>query len=233
MVLSLFAVSAHAETWLQVAELDKKGSVLLLETTGIDRTTDLRKASFKSVYTVDRPIPGGFHDVPAGVETYRWELHQGQFDCKERTLAVSLSTLHGADDKVVSTREIAQADLKFSDVPPQSVGGLMLKAVCSNPTPDGQPEPPLARIKRYANPVDHYPSTSIRSGEEGATTVKACVGPSGALLRPPEIVNSSGFPNLDGAAVRAAKDTRYAPAIENGAPAPESCVEYKITFELR
>ena len=231
MALSFFAATTHAETWLQIAELDKKGSVLLLETTGIDRTIDMREAWFKSVFAVDRPIADGFRDVPPGVRTYRWQLDLGQFNCKEKTVAVAKSTLHGADGKVVGTVEVAPADLKFRELPPQSFGWLMIQAVCSNPTPEGQLEPPLATIKSLANPDDFYPSTSRRRGEEGAPIVKVCIGPSGALLREPEITDSSGFPDLDAAAVKAAKALRYAPAIVNGAPATESCIKYKIKFK--
>jgi TonB family protein len=107
----------------------------------------------------------------------------------------------------------------------------MLQSVCSNPTPEGLLEPPLATLKSIVNPDDFYPSKSRRRGEEGAPIVKVCIGPSGAQLREPEITESSGFPDLDWAAVKAAKAMRYAPAIENGAPATESCIKYKIKFK--
>ena len=228
--LLLVASTVHAETWLQVSELDKKGSVLLVETTGIDRTVDLRKAPFKSVYTDDRPIPDGYRHVAADAKSYRWELDQGQFNCKDRTLAVSQSALHGADDEVVATVAVDPAALKFRQVPPQSFGGLLLQQVCANPPPDGGPQLPLARLTRPANPDDFYPANSRRRGEEGAPVVKVCVGPSGEILREPEITDTSGFPDIDGAAVRVAKATHYAAAIENGAAAAESCIRYKVKF---
>lgn len=230
VALSFLAVTTHAETWLQIADLDKKGSALLLETTAIDRTLDVRQASFKSIYAVDQPIADGFRDVPSGVRTFHWRLDQGQFNCKDRTVALSKSTLHGVDNEVVGTVEVAPADLRFREFPLQSSGSLLLQSVCSGPTPEGQPEPPPARLKSAANPDDYYPARSRRRGEAGAPVVRVCIGPTGALLREPEITDTSGFPALDAAAIKVAKGNRYAPAIENGAAAPESCIKFKVKF---
>jgi TonB family protein len=90
--------------------------------------------------------------------------------------------------------------------------------------------PGLARIKRLANPDDFYPQGSKGRGERGSPVVKVCVGPSGALLREPELAETSGYPELDGAAIKAAMAMRYAPAVENGTALPESCIKYKIKF---
>jgi TonB family protein len=230
ILLLLTASAAHAESWLEVAKLDSKGSVLLLETTGIDRSRELRKASFKSVYTADRPIADGYRGVAPGVRSYRWEQSQGYFNCAERTVAVSQSILHGADDKVVGSVDVDQTLLKFREVPPGSFGGLMIGAVCSPAASESQPAAPPARITYVANPDDYYPSGSKRRGEEGAPVVKVCVGPTGALLREPDITDSSGFPDIDGAAVKVAKANRYAAAIVDGAKAEESCMKFKVKF---
>jgi len=230
IVLLLTASAAHAESWLEVAKLDSKGSVLLLETTGIDRSQELRKASFKSMYTADRPIADGYHGAAPGVRSYRWEQSQGYFNCTERTVAVSQSILHGADDQVVGSDEVDQPLLKFRAVPPGSFGGLMLQAVCSPAASESQLTAPLARITSVANPADYYPSGALRRGEEGAPIVKVCVGPTGALLREPEITGASSSPDLDAAAVKVAKANRYAAAIMDGAASAESCIKFKVKF---
>jgi TonB family protein len=84
-----------------------------------------------------------------------------------------------------------------------------------------------------ANPIDYYPKAAKRRGEEGAPIVMACVGADNKLLREPEIVESSGFPELDAAAIKVAKATRYAAATENGVALPESCLKFKVKFVIR
>jgi TonB family protein len=218
--------TAHAATWLHVADIDKKGSLLLLDTASVDRGTDMRTASFKSVFTSDQSIKDGYHDVPPNAKSFRWESNQGQFDCAKRKVAVSQSVLHGADDQVVGRLDVEPSALNFRELPPGSLGWQLLQAVCA----PSDAEAGVAKFKSIVNPDDYYPSGSKRRGEEGTPVVKACVGPSGALVREPEITESSGFPDLDAAAVKAAKDNRYAPAIQDGAPMPESCIKYKIKF---
>jgi hypothetical protein len=44
---------------------------------------------------------------------------------------------------------------------------------------------------------------------------------------------TSGFPDLDAAAINVAKATRYAAATENGSPLPESCIKFKVKFVLK
>jgi TonB family protein len=90
-----------------------------------------------------------------------------------------------------------------------------------------------ARITRPASPGEFYPAESVKRREEGAPVVKVCIGPTGKLLRDPVVTESSGFPELDKAAVRLAKSTRYAAGTDaNGAPLAESCIEYSVTFKI-
>jgi TonB family protein len=88
-----------------------------------------------------------------------------------------------------------------------------------------------ARMVRPVSPADYYPAGARRRQEQGSPVVQACVGPSGELLREPEIVETSGFPELDAAAVKVAKATRYAAGKANNTPLPESCIKFKIKFE--
>jgi hypothetical protein len=52
-------------------------------------------------------------------------------------------------------------------------------------------------------------------------------------LSEPEITTTSGFPQLDGAAIKVAKAMRYGAAVEDGAALPESCVKFKVKFVKR
>jgi len=93
----------------------------------------------------------------------------------------------------------------------------------------GQP----AKMTRPVNPDDYYPPGSIRREEQGSPVVQACVGPNGRLLREPVVTDTSGFPDLDGAAIKVAKATRYAPGTEGGTALPESCIKFKVKFVLK
>ena len=89
-----------------------------------------------------------------------------------------------------------------------------------------------ARMVRPVSPADYFPAGAKRRKEQGAPVVQACVGPTGELLREPAIIESSGFRDLDAAAVKVAKATRYAAGKVHETPLPESCIKFKIKFEL-
>ena len=90
-----------------------------------------------------------------------------------------------------------------------------------------------AKMTRPANPDDYYPPGSIRREEQGSPVVQACVGPKGQLLRDPVVTDTSGFPDLDSAAVKVAKATRYAAGTDGGSALPESCIKFKVKFVLK
>jgi protein TonB len=105
-------------------------------------------------------------------------------------------------------------------------------------TPPPAPPPPRAagspaKMTRPVNPDDYYPPGSIRREEQGSPVVQACVGPNGRLLRDPVVTDTSGFPDLDGAAVKVAKATRYAAGTEGGSALAESCIKFKVKFVLK
>jgi protein TonB len=87
-----------------------------------------------------------------------------------------------------------------------------------------------AKMTRPVNPDDYYPPGSIRREEQGSPVVQACVGSNGRLVRDPVVTDTSGFPDLDSAAVKVAKATRYAAGTENGSALPESCIKFKVKF---
>lgn len=226
VALLLMASTAHAESWLEIANIDKKGGLLLLDTSSVDRGSDLRTASYKSVYKSNHPIRDGYHAVPVNVKAYRWESNLGHFNCTAHTVAVSQSTLYDADDQVVGKIDVDSSALDFREVAPGSFGWLLLQAVCATSPSDAA----VAKLVSVVNPDDYYPAGAARRGQEGTPVVKVCVGPSGDILREPEVTDTSGVPELDAAAIKAAKANRYAAAIQDGAPVPESCIKFKIKF---
>jgi TonB family protein len=90
-----------------------------------------------------------------------------------------------------------------------------------------------ARLTRVVDPYAYYPSDARHRKEEGSPVVQACVGASGKLLREPTVEETSGFPDLDRAAIKVAKANRYAAGKENGTPLGESCIKFKVRFALR
>jgi len=121
---------------------------------------------------------------------------------------------------------------------PMEANTTAIADVTDKTPPPAPPPPPRvagspARMTRPVNPDDYYPPGSIRREEQGAPVVQACVGPGGKLLREPVVTDTSGFPDLDGAAVKVAKATRYAAGTDNGSALPESCIKFKVKFVLK
>jgi TonB family protein len=81
---------------------------------------------------------------------------------------------------------------------------------------------------------DFYPSHSIRLGEQGAATVRACVDGKGRLISDPTVAQSSGSSRLDEAALKLAKagSGHYQATTEDGRPV-NSCYPFRIRFQLR
>jgi TonB family protein len=233
ITLLLTASTAHAENWQQLGRLDRNGGAVFVDTASIDRSSELRKAWIKYVYTADRPIGSGYSGVAPDVRSYRWELKLGHFNCADRTAANSQSTLYSADNQPVGNIAADPSTLKFGKVHPKTAGGVLFQAVCGTSASDAQPSPGPANMTNGANPVDYYPPGSKRRAEQGTPIVEACVGPSGKLLRDPEVVVSSGFFELDAAAIKVAKASRYSAATEKGVPLPESCLKFKVKFVIK
>jgi protein TonB len=121
---------------------------------------------------------------------------------------------------------------------PMETTNTAIQDVTDKPPPPAPPPPPRvagtpAKMTRPVNPDDYYPPGSIRREEQGSPVVQACVGPNGRLVRDPVVTDTSGFPDLDSAAVKVAKATRYAPGTENGTALPESCIKFKVKFVLK
>jgi TonB family protein len=241
IALLLAATTAHAENWQQVAKLDSNGGSVLVDVAAITEVKGLRRAWFKSIYTSDQPIPPEYLDsVPKDVRTYRSEVTLRYFNCPERTSAVMRFYWNGADDKAGGY--FYQKLLTFRAVLPETLDEKMLEAACTFAGELAAPEAAKlhlpgeaaksARITRPANPDAYYPSSSVRRKEQGSPVVQVCVGPRGALLREPVVTETSGFADLDLAAIKVARATGYGPGNEDGKPLPESCIKFKIKFAI-
>jgi protein TonB len=123
------------------------------------------------------------------------------------------------------------------DLPMETNTTAIVDVTDKTPPPAPPPPPRVAgspaKMTRPVNPDDYYPPGSIRREEQGSPVVQACVGPNGRLLRDPVVTDTSGFPDLDSAAIKVAKATRYAAGTEGGSALPESCIKFKVKFVLK
>lgn len=143
------------------------------------------------------------------------------------------------EEKPATTTDPAAMAQCFIPPPPapRVVTPMAITSVTDKPRPPPPSPPPpprvtntSARITHMVDAINYYPPESRRRGEEGAPVVRVCVGPTGALLRDPEVTENSGFPDLDAAAVKVAKAMRYAPGRDGGIALQESCVRFKVKF---
>jgi protein TonB len=121
---------------------------------------------------------------------------------------------------------------------PMETNTTAIQDVTDKAPPPAPPPPPRvagspAKMKSAVDPDQYYPPGAKRREEQGSPVVQACVGPNGRLVREPVITETSGFPELDGAAVKVAKANRYSPAMEAGTALPESCVKFKVKFVIK
>lgn len=76
-----------------------------------------------------------------------------------------------------------------------------------------------------------YPRDARQRGEEGRVVLELTIGEDG-MCAEAKVVNSSGFPELDAAAVKAARAARFEPAKASGRPV-EAVVRINLVFKLR
>jgi TonB family protein len=86
----------------------------------------------------------------------------------------------------------------------------------------------------FPDTADFYPSSSIRSGEQGLSTVQVCVDHHGRLTSDPTTVEGSGSTRLDQAALKLARagSGHYRAATEDGQPVA-SCYPVGVRFQLK
>lgn len=96
-------------------------------------------------------------------------------------------------------------------------------AVLAAPTPPAPPSPPperqiaITQVEYLTPPVLTYPLAARRMREQGQADVRVRVDEQGQPSQV-QLLRSSGSERLDGAALAAARATRFKPYTENGAP---------------
>ena len=101
----------------------------------------------------------------------------------------------------------------------------------------GQSAPAARQAKIDAPPRQRssirpdYPKGARQRGEQGDVVLTLAIGKSGEVERV-SVAETSGFPELDDAAVAAAKKARFTPA-RSGGKAVASQARLKLTFKLR
>lgn len=124
------------------------------------------------------------------------------------------------------------------DIPVES-NTTAISNVTDRPAPPPAPPAPVvvartpAKIGRMPSSEDYYPAASKRAEEQGTVTVKVCVDSKGKLIGDPSVVTSSGFDRLDEGAVKLARAGRYQPGTSGGQPQDESCVSFRVKFEIK
>ncbi|HEU4627051.1 MAG TPA: energy transducer TonB [Steroidobacteraceae bacterium] len=125
------------------------------------------------------------------------------------------------------------------DIPVDTAQSTAITDVTDKPVPMAPPPPPPPRNvkhasigKNFPSSEEYYPAASKRLGEEGAPTVKVCVGPNGKLTEEPVIQQSSGSARLDEGAIKLAKAGRYQAGSIDGQPTTD-CFSFRIKFELK
>lgn len=119
------------------------------------------------------------------------------------------------------------------------------KPPAPKPPPPPVPAPPVPQIPQKApvqGAVDapprprqtirpRYPQSARRRGEEGDVVLSLHVTSLGRVDRV-DVLSSSGFPDLDKAAVKAAQEARFTPA-RSGRKSVDATARLTLTFRLR
>ena len=77
----------------------------------------------------------------------------------------------------------------------------------------------LPAVGEKGNIPPGYPPLSAQLGEQGIVVVRMAIGADG-FVTAIDVVQTSGYPRLDEAAVTALRKWRFTPAIGNGQPVP-------------
>lgn len=85
-----------------------------------------------------------------------------------------------------------------------------------------------ASVAMMPDAANYYPSTSQTLGEAGLVKLHACYEPNGRILNV-VVLESSGFPRLDDAALRLGRSVRIRPATLDGTPV-SGCITVPVRF---
>ena len=106
--------------------------------------------------------------------------------------------------------------------------------VTSQPPPQAPPKPavtaPASIGRAHTCGQRYYPALATRLGHEGTTILSFKIGPDGSV-HDVTVAQSSGYPELDEAAIPCAQSWQYKPAEQNGQPV-ETNWQAKVTWKL-
>jgi protein TonB len=130
-----------------------------------------------------------------------------------------------------AAQQVTQAEQKPTDAPTGAAPEISLSGEDDEQgMSGGSAETPAAPAPGAHNRLPAYPLSAGLKQQEGTVDVIIQVGPDGSAAQV-IVANSSGFPALDNAAVRAFKKWRFRPALNHGVPVA-SVVEKRLKFEL-
>lgn len=127
--------STHGDWERVVSQIDGGGAAFIRPKTIVvtNRASNTRKVWTKTIYKSTQEIP--LSATKNGATTqYTTAMSLEYYDCPNRTIAESEIIFYSITDQVVATWK-RHADLIFSDVPPESVGEVLLNYVCTQTTP--------------------------------------------------------------------------------------------------
>jgi TonB family protein len=95
---------------------------------------------------------------------------------------------------------------------------LAIVALCLGSIARAAEPPPLTFGRPHVCSGDYYPADAVKLHHEGTVTLSFTITEQGTVTDP-TIVHSSGYPELDAAALACVPSWRYRPATQNGKPA--------------
>jgi periplasmic protein TonB len=123
------------------------------------------------------------------------------------------------------------------DLPSDAPATTAITATTQKPVAKPPPPAPVARVGPRQNPrrpivYPDYPPQSKRLGEEGTTVLRMWILEDGKVGKA-EVLQSSGFPRLDEAAVKQAlRAWKFMPGTENGKPVAMQ-LDLKVKWQIK
>jgi protein TonB len=129
-------------------------------------------------------------------------------------------------------------EVHIATPPPPAAASTAITAVTPVRPPQPAPTPPhqavsiLPHIDMAASHEPDYPPVSRRLGEQGTVVLEVLVGANGRATEA-KVVQSSGFPRLDAAAIEGVKaNYRFVPGTVDGRPQAMTYT-FKFTWKLQ
>ncbi len=91
---------------------------------------------------------------------------------------------------------------------------------------------PFLNLDASPSVASFYPDAARAGRQRGDVALRICVAPDGELQREPDVLNSSGSPQLDAAAQAWAYAARWIPATRDSKPA-DGCTDINVVFDAR